>query len=81
MGEFSANVIIRKGLLTDPSDHNLHANHTVPTENLAIVQGYNKHLDRRRVKSIHSQSTEKIAYLSSDITGIFFEINWINQQG
>lgn len=62
MGEFSANVIIRKGLLTVPSDHNLHANHTVPTLNPAIVQGYNKPLDRRRVKSIHSQSTEKITY-------------------
>ena len=60
MGEFSANVIIRNGLLTVPSGHNLHANHTDPTENLAIVQGYNKHLDRRRVKSIHSQSTEKL---------------------
>lgn len=81
MCEFSANVMIQKGLLTVPSDHNLHGNHTVPTENLAIVQGYNKHLDRRRVKSIHSQSTEKIAYLLSDITGIFFEINWINPQG
>lgn len=31
MGEFSENVIIRKGLMTVPSDHNLHANHTVPT--------------------------------------------------
>lgn len=49
MCEFSANVMIQKGLLTVPSDHNLHANHTVPTENLAIVKGYNKHLDRRRV--------------------------------
>lgn len=62
MGEFSANVIIRKGLLTVPSDHNLHANHSVPTLNLAIVRGYNKPLDRRRVKSIHSQWTEKITY-------------------
>ena len=60
MGEFSANVIIPNGLLTVPSGHNLHANHTDRTENLAIVQGYNKHQDRRRVKSIHSQSTEKL---------------------